>query len=111
MRGRVLVTRPEPGASHTARRLAGAGFEPVILPLTEIRPLPFHRIAGVGAADAIAVTSANAIRHAPQDLISALRQKPLFAVGGETARAAKNAGFADVFEGPGDSAGLTRDIV
>ena len=30
---RVLVTRPEPGASQTARRLQELGFVPVKLPL------------------------------------------------------------------------------
>ncbi|TJX45058.1 MAG: uroporphyrinogen-III synthase, partial [Mesorhizobium sp.] len=32
---RVLVTRPEPGASRTARKLEEMGFEPLLLPLTE----------------------------------------------------------------------------
>jgi uroporphyrinogen-III synthase len=108
MRGRVLVTRPEPGASRTARRLAEAGFEPVVLPLTEIRPLPLHHIPG--AADAVAVTSANAIRHASRELILALRQKPLFAVGSGTAQAARSAGFATVFQGPGNATGLAQQM-
>jgi uroporphyrinogen-III synthase len=111
MRGRVLVTRPEPGASRTARRLAERGFEPVVLPLTEIRPLPLRHIPDSGSADAVAVTSANAIRHAPQELISTLGDKPLFAVGGETARAARSAGFAAVFEGPGNAARLAREMI
>ena len=38
--GRVLVTRPEPGASETARRLEELGFVPIKLPLQEIRALP-----------------------------------------------------------------------
>jgi uroporphyrinogen-III synthase len=109
MRGRVLVTRPEPGASRTAQRLAAAGFEPVVLPLTEIRPLPLQHTHGTNAG-AVAVTSANAIRHVPPKLISALRGTPLFAVGGATGRAARSAGFADVFEGPGDAAGLAREM-
>ena len=33
---RVLVTRPEPGASRTAARLEADGFAPIVLPLTEI---------------------------------------------------------------------------
>ncbi|RVD11473.1 uroporphyrinogen-III synthase, partial [Mesorhizobium sp. M7A.F.Ca.ET.027.02.1.1] len=37
---RVLVTRPEPGASRTAHRLEEAGFQPVLLPLTETKALP-----------------------------------------------------------------------
>jgi uroporphyrinogen-III synthase len=110
MRGRVLVTRPEPGASRTARRLADQGYEPVVLPLTEIRPLPVEHIPGAATVDAVAITSANAIRHAPPHLISALSQKPVFAVGGETARAARNGGFATVFEGPGNAEGLAAEM-
>src|SRR5262245_13671221 len=99
MRLRVLVTRPEPGASRTARRLAEQGFEPVVLPLTEIRPLPADHFPDSANIDAVAATSANAIRHAPRRLISTLTGKPVFAVGGGTARATRNAGFATVFEG------------
>lgn len=104
MQRRVLVTRPEPGASRTAARLAEAGFEPVVLPLTEIRPLAAGPIPA--DFDVVAVTSANALRHAPPALVELLRGKPLFAVGGRTAHLAREAGFATVFEGNGDAAGL-----
>ncbi|MGB5801993.1 MAG: hypothetical protein WBG88_17980, partial [Mesorhizobium sp.] len=40
MARRVLVTRPEPGAAGTAKRLAALGFEPVLLPLTQTVALP-----------------------------------------------------------------------
>lgn len=109
MRGRVLVTRPEPGASRTARLLAEAGFEPVVLPLTEIRPLPIEPVAA--AVDAIAVTSANALRHAPPMLIASLAGKPLFAVGSRTARIAKETGFSLVVGGSGDAQGLARRML
>jgi uroporphyrinogen-III synthase len=104
MQRRVLVTRPEPGASHTANRLAKSGFEPLVLPLTEIRPLA----TGPVPADfnAVAVTSANALRHAPSALVESLRGKPLFAVGSRTANLAREVGIVTVFEGNGDAAGL-----
>jgi uroporphyrinogen-III synthase len=111
MRGRVLVTRPEPGASRTARRLAEAGFEPVVLPLTEIRQLPARPVPEPSAVDAVAVTSANAIRHAPPQLIASLAGIPLFAVGNRTARIARESGFSRVFEGEGDAAGLASLVV
>ena len=40
--GRVLVTRPEPGCSRTASRVAALGLEPVKLPVAEAQfdPLP-----------------------------------------------------------------------
>lgn len=107
---RVLVTRPEPGASRTADRLAAAGFDPVILPLTETRILPVSPTAFGVKADAVAVTSASAIRHSPTELIGSLAHLPCFAVGGRTAKEARDAGFSDVFEGPGEAAGLAGRI-
>ena len=110
MGGRVLVTRPEPGASRTARRLAEAGFEPVVLPLTEIRPLTVGPLAQSTTVDAVAVTSANAIRHTPRQLIETLAGKPLFAVGNRTAGLAREAGFSQVFEGEGGAVGLAGQM-
>ncbi|MET0943137.1 MAG: uroporphyrinogen-III synthase [Mesorhizobium sp.] len=107
---RVLVTRPEPGASRTARRLRELGFEPVVLPLTEIRPLKPSRFPDAAAIDAVTVTSANAIRHAPPEIISAFISKPLYAVGRKTAEAARNSGFTTVIEGAGDAADLVREM-
>lgn len=106
---RVLVTRPEPGASATARALRLAGFEPIMLPLTEIRPLAAEA-TDKRAIDAVAVTSANALRHASPELLQELAKRPLYAVGEATAERARNAGFSDVAAGPGDAAGLVRLI-
>ena len=103
MTRRVLVTRPEPGASATAERLKAMGFVPVVLPLTRIVPV---RPPEPGPCDAVAVTSANALRHAPEDLIASLAKKPLFAVGDATAEAARQAGFADVRAAAGTAADL-----
>lgn len=103
---RVLVTRPEPGASATAARLARAGFVPLTLPLS--------RVAGVDAGPsegrfaAVAATSANAVRFAGGGLLGGLRDKPFFAVGTRTAEAALHAGFVEVREGEGDAAALAR---
>ncbi|MGI6856082.1 uroporphyrinogen-III synthase [Mesorhizobium sp. 1B3] len=103
---RVLVTRPQPGAAATADRLRGLGFDAIVLPLTEIRALPVEKPPSTETVDAVAVTSANALRHAPPGLIADFRHKTCFAVGGETAAAARKAGFTDVVTGPGDAAGL-----
>src|SRR5690606_37395600 len=63
------------------------------------------------AIDAVAVTSVNAIRHAPHDLIAVLSGRRSFAVGAKTAAAAGQAGFSDVTRGPGDAEGLASLIV
>lgn len=108
---RVLVTRPEPGASETAARLRALGHEPVLLALTEIQRLAAEQLADIGIVDAVAVTSANAVRHPPKALIAALSQKPCFAVGGRTAEAARKAGFSDVTSTDGDAAALAGVII
>lgn len=106
---RVLVTRPEPGASRTARRLETLGFQPILLPLTETSALPVEATIG-GDAVAVAVTSANAVRHAPQALITALASLPCHAVGKRTDEACRAVGFLSVTDGPGDAAALA-DVI
>jgi uroporphyrinogen-III synthase len=106
MRG-VLVTRPEPGATATAVRLEALGFDAVVLPLTEIVPTPPHE---AGPCDAVVVTSANALRHAPAGYLEGLREKRLYAVGPATAEAARRAGFADVATASGTATGLAALI-
>lgn len=110
MARRVLVTRPDPGATRTARRLEALGFEPVLLPLSETQPLPVARESVPTNATAVAVTSANALRHAPSGLVERLSHLPCHAVGARTAEGARKAGFSSVNEGPGDAAGLADMI-
>lgn len=98
----VWVTRPQPGADRTAAALAAMGYEPVILPLVEIAA----EDPGLGPDDVedtnfVAVTSANAIRHAPIPLARALKMKPVYAVGAATKMAALDRGFLRVFSADG----------
>src|SRR5688572_14398609 len=78
---KVLVTRPQPGAARTARRLAELGHRPVELPLTRTVALPVEAASFDRPVDAVAVTSANALRHAPPELVARLADRPCFAVG------------------------------
>ena len=102
----VLVTRPEPGASATARRLLDLGFEPVVLPLTRIVAVAPDRMPDAAAFDAVAVTSANAIRHAPKALLRPLAGKPFFAVGERSADLARREEFIDVRAAASDAGDL-----
>lgn len=102
----MLVTRPEPGASATARRLLDLGFEPVVLPLTRIVAVALDRMPDAAAFDAVAVTSANAIRHAPKALLRLLAGKPLFAVGERSADLARREEFVDVRAAASDAGDL-----
>jgi uroporphyrinogen-III synthase len=107
---RVLVTRPEPGLSRSAERLAALGWHPVLLPLTETRTLATEVAGEVTRLDAFAVSSANALRHADRGLLDRLANVSGFAVGARTADAAVEAGLAKPRVGPGDGEGLAAMI-
>lgn len=95
---RVVILRPEPGASETAARARAIGLEPVVSPLFTIRPVPWQ-VPESEAFDAILLTSAHAARQLRTASLTAL---PCYTTGEATAEAARNAGFADVRSGPGD---------
>src|SRR5580658_8920465 len=46
----VLITRPQPGASETAARVASLGFLPIIAPVIRIEPTPAHLPAAAALA-------------------------------------------------------------
>ena len=108
-RARVLLTRPEPGASRTAKTLFQRGFEPIVMPLTQVRTMSGAAIPK--AADVVAITSANAVRHASPELIRALRGRPMFAVGARTAGAARLAGLGDAEDAGGTAALLAATLI
>lgn len=107
---RVLVTRPEPGASRTAARLRDFGFEPIVLPLSETRALPAALQTPIESVSAVLVTSANAVRHAPADMLRQLSGLPCHVVGPKTAAAARAAGLSVVETGSGDARQLAALI-
>ncbi len=94
----LLITRPEPGATDTAQRVAALGWQPVVASLLDVRP---REALGPAAVDAVLVTSANAL-----PALGALRHLPLFAVGDATAAQAQAAGFATVHSAGADAAAL-----
>jgi uroporphyrinogen-III synthase len=102
---RLLILRPEPGASETAARALAMGLTPMVAPLFEIRGLESGPVDPAGF-DAVLLTSANGARHAPAGLVAL----PCFAVGEGTAAAAERAGFADVRVGPADGAAAAAMI-
>ena len=87
---RVVVLRPEPGASATAEAARALGLEAVALPLFAVRPIDWR--APTEGLDGIVATSANAFRHGGGEL-ERLRGFPVHAVGAATAEAARAAGF------------------
>jgi uroporphyrinogen-III synthase len=100
---RVLVLRPEPGASATVAKARAMGLEAAAVPLFTLEPIEWEP-PDPARFDGILLTSANAVRHGGGALRT-LRGLPAYAVGDTTAEAAREAGF-DI-AGAGD-AGVDR---
>lgn len=87
MTRKVAVLRPEPGASRTADHLRDLGLDPLVAPLFTIEPVASN-ISSDTQADALMVTSANAVRHGAE-MIRQYPNLPIYAVGPATAHALK----------------------
>jgi uroporphyrinogen-III synthase len=104
---RIWVTRASPGAEATAARLAAMGLASLVDPLLEVRDLsPAIDLDGVAA---LAFTSVNGV--AAFARLHGDRDRPVFAVGDRTARAAREAGFAAVASADGDVEALAALIL
>ena len=88
---RVLVLRPEPGASATVAKARAMGMDAVAAPLFEVEPIAWEA-PEASRFDGLLLTSANALRHGGVGL-TMLRGLPAYAVGEATAEAAREAGF------------------
>jgi uroporphyrinogen-III synthase len=105
---RVLVLRPEPGASATVERARQLGLDAVAIPLFEVEPVAW-RAPDPAEFDGLLLTSANAVRHGGGAL-QELRALQVYAVGDATARAAREAGFDVASIGEGGVEGLLGAI-
>jgi uroporphyrinogen-III synthase len=105
---RVLVTRPDREAARTAERLQALQHEALVDPLLKIEPLAFHPFPA--AFDAVAITSANAIHAVSKENLARYVSLPLFAVGAQSAEAAREAGFKQVVAAAGDAQALMQLI-
>lgn len=105
---RVLVTRPVPDAATTAARLEDLGHDVLCAPLIDIVSVA-HRIDSPGV-QALAITSANAIRSLDAVTHARLRALPVYVVGSRTAEAARAAGFVDVIEAGQDAEALAARL-
>jgi len=104
---RLLVTRPEPDASETARRLCALGHSVDVAPMMEIAFSP--EPAALGAPAALLLTSRNAVRALEGwPSATAWRGLPVYAVGETTAALARAVGFNDVRTGAGDVTALAE---
>jgi uroporphyrinogen-III synthase len=94
---RLVILRPEPGASATVERAAALGLDAAAMPLFEVEALAWE-VPDPGEYDALLLTSANAVRHGGAGL-ERLRGLPVHTVGEATAAAAREAGFEVVSVG------------
>lgn len=94
---RLVVLRPEPGATATCNAARALGLNPISLPLFTIAPVAWEP-PDPAAFDGLLLTSANAIVHAGEGL-QRLRGLPVYAVGQATAGASSDAGLVLNFIG------------
>ncbi len=104
----LLILRPEPGASATAKRARALGLTALVRPLFMVAPMPWDA-PDPARFDAVLLTSAAAIR-AGGDAVQRYRDLRVFAVGAATAQAARDAGFRTVTPGAGDAADMVRQL-
>ena len=96
----IWVSRPEPGAARTARRLEALGHAALVAPV--LRVVPTEEAVPEGAFDGLILTSGNAVPAAE----GVSRDRPVFAVGARTAERARRAGFSRVLCAEGDAGDL-----
>lgn len=104
----VLVLRPEPGASATARRVEASGLIVRKHPLFAAAPIGW-KLPTPAPGTRLLLTSANAARHGGPQL-RALSHLPCWCVGPATAEAAHTAGLAVAHAGNGDAAALVAAL-
>jgi uroporphyrinogen-III synthase len=105
----ILVTRPLEDGKEIAARLAERGHRTLLAPLLEPRfsdGPPLEEGGELEQVQALLASSANGVRAFIRR--SARRDLPVFAVGPQTAKEARDAGFADVRSADGDAKALAE---
>ncbi|MEO5334272.1 MAG: uroporphyrinogen-III synthase [Magnetococcus sp. YQC-5] len=87
----ILITRPEPGASATARQIVSQGGIPVLAPVLSVEPASDSRplkeaIAKLDSFDGILLTSTNSAKVFAEAVPVGSAMPGLFAVGRKTAQ-------------------------
>ncbi len=105
---RLVILRPEPGASASVARAVALGVDAIAIPLFEVKPIAWPELEP-GDWIGVVATSANAFRHGGAGLAK-LTSLPVHAVGEMTAAAARAAGFAVASVGDGGADALAPDL-
>jgi uroporphyrinogen-III synthase len=104
---RLLVTRPRDDAEAFAGILRTLGHEAVVAPIMEVHFVPGPLLSCEGV-QAVLATSANGIRALAGR--TERRDLTVYAVGPQTAEAARIEGFESVIDSHGDSAQLVEKV-
>src|SRR5258706_11340728 len=104
---RYLVTRPRDDAEAFAKALHARGHVAIVAPIMEVHVIAGEPIALEGV-QAVLATSANGVRALAAR--TKRRDVSLYAVGPQTAEAARDAGFPIVISAEGDSAALVETV-
>jgi uroporphyrinogen-III synthase len=104
---RYLVTRPRDDAEAFAETLRARGHVAIVAPVMEVHIMAGEPIALEGV-QAVLVTSANGVRAVAAR--TKRRDVTLYAVGPQTAEAAREAGFPIVMSAEGDSMALVETV-
>ena len=105
---KLVILRPEPGASATFERAVEAGLDAVKLPLFAIEPVEWQA-PDAGEFDGLLATSARIFEDGGEEL-GKLRGLPVHAVGPATAEAATMAGFTVASTGQSGARRLLSSI-
>jgi len=104
----VLITRAQPGADETARRVEQIGHTAILSPVLIMEERSDAVLPSAETLSGLVFTSANAVR-----AYAGLRHDrflPAWGVGPATATAARAAGFSDVHESAGNALDLADFI-
>jgi uroporphyrinogen-III synthase len=106
----LLITRPEPDASHSAAHLLAMSLTPIKMPLLE-RVKVEADLPGPEGFAAIAITSANAVRAlAEAGEVNRFTHLPVYAVGLQTSSEAQLHGFKNIAHVDRNLAGLADHL-
>lgn len=100
----IIAIRPQPGCTATVEAGRALGLAIAPHPLFAIEPVAWDA-PDPCAIDALLIGSANAVRHGGAGLAQFIA-KPVYAVGGATAEAARAAGFTVAATGSGGLQGV-----
>ncbi len=104
MSGGIIAIRPQPALAETLEQAAALDLPIKGIALSKAKPFKWTA-PDPASYDAMLAGSANAFRHAGNQL-NALKSLPVFAVGEQTAQAARDAGFTVNHVGTGGLQGL-----